>query len=210
MRSTSRRVSDVRELLDTARADVESGWLPSCQLAVARDGELVVFETFGDATNDTRFCIFSCTKPIVASAVWLLIGDGLLDVPRPVAEYVPEFATNGKDAITVEQVMLHTSGFPNAAMPALDGADPAPPARAVREVGARVGAGHALRVPRDLGALGARRSHRAAERHRLPRLHRAARVATPLGLPRLLGIPEGEQDDIASLVDGRRRTAPTS
>src|SRR6476646_9137390 len=80
----------------------------------ARDGELVAFETFGDATNDTRYCIFSCTKPIVASAAWLLIGEGRLDPARRVAEYIPEFAANGKESVTVEQVMLHTSGFPNA------------------------------------------------------------------------------------------------
>ena len=30
------------------------------------------------------------------------------------ADYIDEFATNGKDVITVEQVMLHTSGFPAA------------------------------------------------------------------------------------------------
>src|SRR4029077_9562500 len=118
-------VSDVRQLLDAARANVESGWLPSCQLAGARDGELVVFETFGDATPDTRYCIFSCTKAIVASAVWLLIGDGVLDVSQPVATIVPEFAANGKEAVTGEQVMLHTAGFPNAVMPGFDGGDAA-------------------------------------------------------------------------------------
>jgi hypothetical protein len=48
-------VKSIEELLDTARADVDRGWLPSCQLAVARDGELVAFETFGDATDDTRY-----------------------------------------------------------------------------------------------------------------------------------------------------------
>ena len=31
-----------------------------------------------------------------------------------VVDYIPEFASNGKDVITVEQVMLHTSGFPYA------------------------------------------------------------------------------------------------
>src|SRR5690242_18213443 len=109
-------MTTIAELLDTARADVDRGWLPSCQLAVARDDELLAFETFGAANNDTRYCIFSCTKPIVASAVWLLIGDGLLDVMRPASTYVPELAANDLGAVTVEQVMLHTAGFPNAPM----------------------------------------------------------------------------------------------
>jgi CubicO group peptidase (beta-lactamase class C family) len=47
----------------------------------------------------------------VASAAWLLISDGTLDTNRGVAEYIREFGTNGKDLVTVEQVMLHTSGF---------------------------------------------------------------------------------------------------
>ncbi|MDQ1449382.1 MAG: hypothetical protein QOC79_2353, partial [Actinomycetota bacterium] len=95
---------DCDPLLDAARKLVDDGITPACQLAVARDGDIVCFETFGAATTDTRFCVYSATKPIVASAVWLLIGEGLLDPGRPVAHYIPEFASNGKEAITVEQV----------------------------------------------------------------------------------------------------------
>src|SRR3954453_11192305 len=46
--------------------------------------------------------------------MWRLIGDGRLDVSRPVVEYVPAFDTNEKGAVTVEQVLLHTGGFPLA------------------------------------------------------------------------------------------------
>ena len=35
-------------LLTRARREVDDGLLPSCQVAVARDGELVALETFGD------------------------------------------------------------------------------------------------------------------------------------------------------------------
>lgn len=104
----------VQQLLDRARREVDAGLLPSAQVALAYEGELVAFETFGDATDDTRYVVFSATKAFVAGAMWSLIGDGLVDVTRPVIEYVPEFGTNGKDAITLEQVMLHTSGFPMA------------------------------------------------------------------------------------------------
>lgn len=104
------------ELLRRAEREIEEEVLPSCQVALARDGELLAFEAFGDATTDTRYSVFSATKPIVAGAVWILMGEGLLDVNRRVADYVPEFATNGKQAVTVEQLMLHTSGFPHARM----------------------------------------------------------------------------------------------
>ncbi len=56
----------------------------------------------------------------MAGAVWILMGEGLLDVTLPVAAVIPEFAPNGKDAITIEQVLLHTSGFPRAPFGALD------------------------------------------------------------------------------------------
>src|SRR5206468_16124 len=56
------------ELLDRARRDVDSHLLPSCQLAAARHGRLAAFHTFGEATNETRYVIFSCTKALVAAA----------------------------------------------------------------------------------------------------------------------------------------------
>lgn len=99
------------DLLARARREVDEGILPACQVAVGLDGEVIAFETYG-ATSDTRFSVFSCTKPIVASTAWVLMGDGRLDVSTPVAEYVPEFGTNGKDAVTVDHLLLHTAGFP--------------------------------------------------------------------------------------------------
>ena len=104
----------VQKLLDRARREVDDGLLPSAQVALAYEGELVAFETFGDATDDTRYVVFSATKPFVAGAMWALIGDGAIDVTAPVVSHIPEFATFGKDTITIEQVMLHTAGFPMA------------------------------------------------------------------------------------------------
>jgi len=61
--------------------------------------------------------MFSATKGFVAGAIYQLIDEGRLEVSHPVSEYFPEFAANGKQAITVEQVMTHTSGFPQAPLP---------------------------------------------------------------------------------------------
>jgi CubicO group peptidase (beta-lactamase class C family) len=101
-------------LIQRAQQEVDAGRLLSCQLALARDGRLAAWRTLGAAAPESRYVIFSCTKALVAGAVWVLMGEGLLDASRRVAEIVPEFATNGKDVITVEQVLLHTSGFPYA------------------------------------------------------------------------------------------------
>lgn len=112
--------SALEVLFARVQQDVDAGRLPSCQLALARDGKVAVWRAFGDAPVESRYVIFSATKAVVAGAVWILIGEGALDVSRTVASIVPEFATNGKEVITVEQVMLHTSGFPRAPFGSLD------------------------------------------------------------------------------------------
>jgi CubicO group peptidase (beta-lactamase class C family) len=103
-------------LADRARREVDEGLLPACQWALARDGEVIAGDTVGEvpAGSSSRFMIYSCTKVVVAAAVWQLLGEGSLRLDQRVVELVPEFGTNGKDAVTVEQVLLHTAGFPMA------------------------------------------------------------------------------------------------
>ncbi|MBF6599448.1 MAG: beta-lactamase family protein [Dehalococcoidia bacterium] len=106
-----------------AKRDVDDGVLPSAQVAIARHGRLAGMRSFGSAvqgggeqaaTDDTLYHIFSCTKAVVASAAWLLFESGDLRLDERVAEIIPEFGTNGKDVITVEQLLLHAGGFPLA------------------------------------------------------------------------------------------------
>ncbi|MGI8925371.1 MAG: serine hydrolase domain-containing protein [Tepidiformaceae bacterium] len=110
-------------LFARAKRDVDDGILPSAQVAVARQGKLAGMRTFGTvkhgatdapATDRTLYSIFSSTKAIVGAAVWTLIEDGVLRIEERVSAVVPEFGTNGKEGITVEQVMLHVGGFPYA------------------------------------------------------------------------------------------------
>jgi CubicO group peptidase (beta-lactamase class C family) len=188
------------ELVDRARRDVEVGPLPSCQLAVARHGRLLEFHTIGDATDDTRYVIFSCTKALVAAAAWLVIGEGGLDPAMKVADVIPEFATNGKDVVTVEQVMLHTSGFPHAPMaPALWNDRAARVARfAEWRLNWEPGTAfeyHATSAHWVLAELIERQTGHDF------RVFIRERITVPLGLSRLgLGVPLDDQDDIAELV----------
>jgi CubicO group peptidase (beta-lactamase class C family) len=108
-------------VFERAKRDVDDGTLPSAQVAVARHGRLAGMRTYGQAvqggamrpaTDDTLYTIFSCTKAIVAAAVWTLFEDGLLRLDERVARIIPEFGTHGKEIVTVEQTMLHTGGFP--------------------------------------------------------------------------------------------------
>ncbi|MFC8427497.1 serine hydrolase domain-containing protein [Streptomyces sp. NPDC057253] len=101
-------------LLRRIRLEVDHGRLPSAQVAVARGGRLVAFETWGQAEPSTRYVLQSVGRSIVAGAVWKLIGEGLLDETEQVAAIIPEFAPNGKEEVTVEQVLTHTAGFPFA------------------------------------------------------------------------------------------------
>ncbi len=116
----------VEALFQRAEREVRENLLPSTQIAIARSGKIAAMRTVGHAvqggqdqpaTNQTLYVIFSCTKAIVSSAIWILLGEGKLELGEKAAAIVPEFGSNGKDAITVEQVLLHIGGFPNAPYP---------------------------------------------------------------------------------------------
>ena len=116
--------SDAAEaLLELARREVDDGLLPAAQLALARDGEVVLSESFGDATDDTVFHMYSAVKPSVALTVLELAAEGLLSIDAPVADVLGSFAANGKEAITVSQLMLHVGGFPYAPLSRRAGSD---------------------------------------------------------------------------------------
>lgn len=113
----------VDALLSRARRDVDDGLLPSCQLAVALEGEVVAGATFG-AADGSRYVTFSVTKAFSAGLAWLLIGDGALSDQTRVADVVPEFGDNDKRAVTIEHLLTHTAGFPRAPMRPEEGVDP--------------------------------------------------------------------------------------
>ena len=114
----------IAALLTRVQREVDEGLLPAVQVALARNGKLAVLESFGRANADSLFCIFSATKAITSAAAWLLIQDGRLDTSEKVADIIPEFASNEKQGVTVEQLFLHTAGFPSAPFAPLDWNDP--------------------------------------------------------------------------------------
>ena len=62
--------------------------------------------------EDTVAVMFSATKGLAATCLHILADRGQLDFDAPVARYWPEFAANGKEAITVAMVMSHQAGLP--------------------------------------------------------------------------------------------------
>jgi len=190
----------VAALLDRAHQEVDNGVLPSCQLAVGLEGEIVLDEAIGPTTTDTRYVIFSATKALIAGVMWQLIGEGAVSVDDRVADHFEEFAANDKGEITIEQVMTHTSGFPRAPM--------GPPQWADRDW--RVERMSSWRCNFEPGT---RYEYHPTSAHWvlaevIARVdgcdHRDSvfeRVIRPLGLGHLrLGVPAAEQTDIADLV----------
>lgn len=114
----------VARLLARVRREVDEGVLPAVQVAVAKDRRVVLTETFGDAGADSLFCVFSATKAVTSAAAWLLFQEGRLNEHERVADIIPEFASNGKDVVTVQQLFTHTAGFPHAPFRPLDWLDP--------------------------------------------------------------------------------------
>lgn len=63
------------------------------------------------AHTDTIFDIASMTKLFTSIAVLQQVEDGRLGLRTPVARYLPEFGVSGKQGITVQQLLTHTSGL---------------------------------------------------------------------------------------------------
>ncbi|MEO6205795.1 MAG: serine hydrolase domain-containing protein [Mycobacteriales bacterium] len=187
-------------LLGRAAREVDEGRLPSCQLAVAHDGELVHVATFGAATDDNRYLTLSITKAVMAAAVWVAIGDGALRPETRVCEHVASFARPGFDKVTLEHLLTHTAGFPRAPLPPLDGA---------------TSAGRTAWMARWRldGDPGTRTEYSPTAAHWVVaelleqatggdyRTFVAQRILGPLGLRRLqLGVPVDQQGDVLNAV----------
>jgi len=71
---------------------------------------------------DTIVNFFSVSKALCAIACMRLVDQGRLNLDAPVARYWPQFAANGKGAITVRQLLSHQAGLPAIRKPLPDGA----------------------------------------------------------------------------------------
>jgi CubicO group peptidase (beta-lactamase class C family) len=189
----------VQALLDRAAQEVEAGTLPSCQLALARDGKVQVVRTFG-APDSSRYVMFSVTKALTAAGVWGLLSDGLLTADTRVADVVPGFAAHGKQDVTVAHVMTHTAGFPRAPMRPEDGATSA--GRLARFAAWRLdwepGTQTAYHVVSAHWVLAEVIEQLTGADYRA---YLRQRVLDPLGLRRMrLGAPAQEQGDVLDVV----------
>jgi CubicO group peptidase (beta-lactamase class C family) len=84
-----------------------------------QQGDLLPADQWIPMRTNTIFDLASLSKLFTCIAAMQQIQAGRLDVNATVASYLPEFATNGKGSITIEQLMTHTSGLPADPSPAL-------------------------------------------------------------------------------------------
>ncbi|CEG25474.1 serine hydrolase domain-containing protein [Bacillus sp. B-jedd] len=107
---------------------ISEGAMPGAVAFVARRGHIVKHDAYGYAykyeddqftesenpipmREDTIFDLASISKIFTTTAAMILYEQGRFGLDDPVAKYLPEFAANGKENVTIRQLMTHTSGF---------------------------------------------------------------------------------------------------
>ncbi len=95
--------------------------VPGAQVAVLADGEIqdeaagvLSLRTQVEATTDSVFKIGSITKIWTATLVQQLVDDGVLDLDRPLRDYLPGFRLSGPAAtasLTARHLLTHTGGI---------------------------------------------------------------------------------------------------
>lgn len=113
---THDRFEDVRKVFE---GNLASGADVGASFCATKDGEVIVDLWGGHADaertrpweRDTIVNVYSTTKTMCALTALLVADRGELDFKAPVAKYWPEFAANGKQDVTVAQLMSHSSGL---------------------------------------------------------------------------------------------------
>src|SRR5215831_3289617 len=109
-------------LMDASIADaIDRKQLPGAVVLVGRHGKVVWRKAYGARalepqreamTSDTIFDLASLTKVVATTtSVMILIEQGKIRLSDPVVQFIPEMKGEGRDAITIENLMTHMSGF---------------------------------------------------------------------------------------------------
>lgn len=111
-------LTTVDEIINSTIANKDT---PGAVLLVAHKGKIVYKKAYGNRmlkprvekmTLDTIFDMASLTKPsATACGIMLLAQDGKLNVNDKVSKYIPEFAQNGKEDVTIANLLVHDSGL---------------------------------------------------------------------------------------------------
>ena len=98
---------------------IDQSRTPAAGIAIAVDGEPVYSHIAGDsrpgvpATDDTLWPVASLSKIYTASAIMSLIEEGRLALWTKASAILPELNGDGREEITLRQLLTHTSGLPS-------------------------------------------------------------------------------------------------
>ncbi|NVE00668.1 serine hydrolase domain-containing protein [Massilia sp. BJB1822] len=117
------------------QSEVRERQIPGLQMVVIRDGVPVFSGVFGVASIQYRlpvsdhsvFSINSATKSFTGVAVMQLVEQGKIDLQAPVSRYLNDLPQHWQ-AITVMQLLAHTSGLPDILDPETSNLLPGGPA----------------------------------------------------------------------------------
>lgn len=111
-----------RRIDDAVLAAIAAHQLPGAVVAIGRRDGLAFLRAYGQRATDplpepndvdTVYDLASVTKAVATTtAVALLESRGALSFDDPVARHLPAFAANGKENITIRQLLTHTGGLP--------------------------------------------------------------------------------------------------
>ena len=111
--------SKVERIVNNA---IEDSAFPGAVVLVEKNDKIVFEKAFGHFTYDknsspmtlnTLFDLASLTKVIsTTNCAMICIDRGLFKLDDRVAKYIPHFAANGKENITIRNLLLHNSGLP--------------------------------------------------------------------------------------------------
>jgi CubicO group peptidase (beta-lactamase class C family) len=154
-------------------------------------------------SHDTLQLIFSGTKGLVATCLLMLIDRGELSLDEPVCRWWPEFAAEGKDTITVAEVVSHRARLPAIAETLteddlLDGVELA--RRLARQAPERDPRAAAIYHPLTYGWICGELVRRITGRS-VGRFF-ADEVAGPLGLDLWIGLPAELEPRVSELAYG--------
>ncbi|WP_437188418.1 serine hydrolase domain-containing protein [Planctomicrobium sp. SH668] len=100
---------------------LSTGQYPGAVVAIGRSSGILLEKAYGERQSEptqvsnsleTVYDIASLSKPVsTASCIMILAERGKLDLNAAVSNYLPEFAQNGKEAITIHHLLTHTSGL---------------------------------------------------------------------------------------------------
>jgi SSS family transporter len=120
--ATSKQRYDFGSVSTLVNQAIAAKKLPGAVLLINHDGKTVFEQAYGDRalepvveamTENTIFDMASLTKCLVtATAVMQLYEDHKLQFDDPVTKYLPAFGVNGKQNVTIRELLTHYSGLP--------------------------------------------------------------------------------------------------